>query len=305
MKKILLLSALIGANIFQVHAQQKEGMNHIEKMCGCFSVNFKYAETFSPDLDYKFHDREEMNAVELALPIEKTDNKIVIQHLLVINDTMIIKHWREEWSYESPVIYKYTDHRTWKKEKLTAAEVKNKWTQTIWEVGDEPRYQGVSAWITNDDMTYWESTADAPLPRREYSVRSDYNIMKRRNRIVITDDGYVHEQDNDKVIRADKKDKLLAQEKGFNTYVSRKDKDCKSAENWWKKNEAFWAIVRNDWGDIINTSSSLNLKWKVDGKMMHEHLDGLWKEWRTSNLSSAEVDRRVKEIINQFRDANS
>ena len=41
-----------------------------------FRSDFNYAETFSPDPDYKYHDREEIGGTaELALPIEVTDKK--------------------------------------------------------------------------------------------------------------------------------------------------------------------------------------------------------------------------------------
>jgi len=50
------------------------------------------------------------------------------------------------------------------------------------------------------------------LPRREYSKRSDYNVMMRGNHVEITDEGWLHEQDNEKVIR----DKDLALEKAVN-----------------------------------------------------------------------------------------
>src|SRR5690606_29547271 len=141
--------------------------------------------------------------------------KMALQHLLVIRDTMVIKHWREEWVYQSPVLHEFQGNKVWKRKTLPTADVAGTWTQTVWEVNDEPRYQGVSRWITNDGKTYWESTADAPLPRREYSVRNDYNILRRHNRIVLTPGGYQHEQDNDKIIRAeDGSDQLLAQEKG-------------------------------------------------------------------------------------------
>lgn len=81
-------------------AQLSEGKKNIEKLCGCFDVEFKYAETFSPDVNYKFHDREELSARELALPIEIAEKKVVIQHLLVMGDTSVIKHWREDCVYE-------------------------------------------------------------------------------------------------------------------------------------------------------------------------------------------------------------
>ena len=74
----------------------------------------------------------------------------MIQHLLVITDSMIVKHWREEWTYENPVIWRYKGDRTWVKETVPAEQVKGKWTQTIWEVADEPRYQGFSQFVNLD-----------------------------------------------------------------------------------------------------------------------------------------------------------
>ena len=96
MKKITWLLCLLIISTHS-HAQLKEGKKNIDQLCGCFAVEFKYAETFSPIENYKYHDREQMGALELALPVEKTDKKIVIQHLLVIRDSMIVKHWREDW----------------------------------------------------------------------------------------------------------------------------------------------------------------------------------------------------------------
>jgi hypothetical protein len=93
---ILAISLFVGA----LQAQQQEGRKNIEKLCGCFDIEFKYAETFSPDPSYKFHDREETSALELARPILNTDKKVTIQHLLVLRDTFVIKHWREDWVYE-------------------------------------------------------------------------------------------------------------------------------------------------------------------------------------------------------------
>lgn len=299
MKRIAILPlALLLTN--SAIAQQEYGHENIDKLCGCFSVNFKYAETFSPDNNYKYHDREETNATELALLLDKTKDKIIIQHLLIVADTMVIKHWREEWAYESPVMYQFMGDRTWKKKELAAAEVKGKWTQTVWEVSDEPRYQGVSAWVNNDNKTFWESTADAPLPRREYTVRSDYNVMKRHNRIYFTADGYVHEQDNDKILRTGGTDKLIAQEKGYNSYYRMADGDCKAARDWWAKNGQFWTSVRGEWEAYLAGAPIVTLKAKVDNKMMHEQLNDLWKEWRSNKIAKADLDSRVKQVISKF-----
>ncbi len=298
MKGRILLLLLAGTTT--LNAQPKEGKKNLENLCGCFSVNFKYAETFSPDDTYKFHEREDMNAIELALPIETTDKKLVIQHLLVVADTMVIKHWREEWVYEAPVMYEYQGDKVWKKKELAAAETKNKWTQTVWEVNDEPRYQGVSMWVNNDGKTFWESTADAPLPRREYSTRSDYNIMKRRNRLYLTENGYVHEQDNDKILREEGKDKLIAQEKGYNTYYRVEDKECAKAKEWWKNNAEFWSVVRNEWNKYIATTETVTVKSKVDDKILGEHFTALWKDWNSKKIKTSELDAKVHEVLTKF-----
>ena len=100
------------------------------------------------------------------------------------------------------------------------------------------RYQGASEWIRTDGKTFWQNTSDAPLPRSEYSVRNDYNILKRTNRLTLTDFGWVHEQDNQKIIRHQGSDKLLAEEKGVNSYKKTDESKCAAAKAYWEKNKA-------------------------------------------------------------------
>jgi hypothetical protein len=277
------------------------GRQIVDKLCGCFEVDFKYAETFSPDPDYKFHNRDETGGTaELALPIEISDKKVVIQHLLIVGPNTVVKHWREEWTYENPVIWRYKGDRTWVKETLPAAQVKGKWTQTVWEVADEPRYQGFSQFVNLDGKIIWQNTTDAPLPRREYSVRSDYNILKRTNRMNITDSGYLHEQDNQKIIRANGTDKLLVEEKGLNTYKRIADKECAAAKEYWEKNSTYWGRVRKIWGDYINTHDTVSLKNKIDNKFLHEYLINLSKDYLAKKISEGEIDSKINAEITRF-----
>jgi hypothetical protein len=277
------------------------GRQVVDKLCGCFEVDFKYAETFSPDPDYKYHNREETGGTaELALPIEVSDKKIVIQHLLVVNPKTIVKHWREEWTYENPVIWRYKGDRTWVKEKLPAEQVKGKWTQTVWEVADEPRYQGFSQFVDLDGKIIWQNTTDAPLPRREYSVRSDYNILRRTNRMNITDSGYVHEQDNQKIARENGKDKLLVEEKGLNRYKRIANKECEAASAYWEKNKDYWGRVRMVWADYINTHDTISLKNKIDGKFLHEYLIAQAIDYADKKITEKELDSKIKAEITRF-----
>ncbi|MGQ0740330.1 MAG: DUF6607 family protein [Bacteroidota bacterium] len=299
MKRIAGLAALL-ILVTGVNAQQ-DGKKIIDKLCGCFEVDFKYAETFSPDPDYKYHNREETGGTaELALPIEVSDKKIVIQHLLVVGANTVVKHWREEWTYENPVFWKYKGDRTWIKETIPAEQVKGKWTQTVWEVADEPRYQGYSQFVNLDGKIIWQNTTDAPLPRREYSVRSDYNILRRTNRMNITDSGYLHEQDNQKIIRTSGTDKLLVEEKGLNSYKRIDEKECAAAKEYWEKNKDYWGRVRKIWADYINSHDTILLKNKIDGKFLHEYLIGLGKEYVAKKVSDADIDEKIRTEINRF-----
>ncbi len=284
-----------------VFAQPAPDRQIIDKLCGCFEVSFKYAETFAPSADYKFHDREEIGGTaELALPIEVSDKKVVIQHLLIVSPTVIVKHWREEWTYENPVIWVYKGDRTWVKEILPAEEVKGKWTQTVWEVADEPRYQGYSQFVNLDGKIVWQNTTDAPLPRREYTVRSDYNILKRTNRINIGPAGYLHEQDNQKIVRNQNTDKLLVEEKGHNNYRKIEEKECDAARKYWEENKEYWTKVRKIWEDYINANDVISLKEKIDNKLLHEYLLTLASDYKTKKVSRDEIDGRIRAEIDRF-----
>ena len=291
--------------IIQIATAQTPDKN-INNLCGCFNVEFKYAETFSPDTSYKFHERETINGgLELVFPVEASDKKIVLQHLLVITDKVIIKHWREDWTYENPIIWKYQGNKTWTKEIQKPEAVKGKWTQSIWEVSDEPRYQGTSEWLNANGQKFWLSTTDAPLPRREYSVRSNYNLLNRTNRIIINDSGYRHEQDNRKIIKAaDGTEKLLVEEKGINTYVRTSEATCAAAKTWWEKNKFYWEKVRAIWEEKITNISTIKMETKVKDKVLHEYLMAQAKEYAEGKIPEAELDTKIKLYIDMFLNSN-
>lgn len=284
-----------------VQAQAPKDRKIIDQLCGCFEVSFKYAETFAPSADYKFHEREEIGGTaELALPIEVSDKKVVIQHLLIVGPKTVVKHWREEWTYENPVIWKYTGDRTWVKETLPADQVKGKWTQTVWEVADEPRYQGLSQFVEMDGRIIWQSTTDAPLPRREYTVRNDYNILQRTNRLNIVDGGYLHEQDNRKIIRSNGTDQLLVEEKGHNNYKKIEEKECEAARQYWEENKEYWSKVRRVWEEYVNTHDVITLREKIDNKLLHEYLLTLSRDYAAKKVSAADIDARIRAEISRF-----
>ncbi len=264
----------------ELTAQDKKELdkNAIKKMCGCYEVTFNFTETFnySNDSLYRPSDTKISKGLEWAELVTDEENKISIQHLLQVGhggQYHIVKHWRQDWLFENKDFYMFNGDNQWVFETKSEEEVKGQWTQKVYQVDDSPRYEGSSTWVHVDGKSYWENTTDAPLPRREYTKRSDYNVTERGNRHEITDYGWVHDQDNAKVIREEgKEDILLAKEKGYNTYVKVDDSRCQAAADWWKENYDKWALVRTKWEDVYGRNKDLNLEAKVDNKVLFKHL---------------------------------
>ncbi|WP_422107900.1 DUF6607 family protein [Winogradskyella sp.] len=280
MKKVALLTSLIFAISFTAIAQKKKKQDKeaIKEMCGCFEVTFNFAETFqfSEDSLYKPSKTKTDRGLEWAQLVVDEDDKVSIQHLLQVgppDQPYIVKHWRQDWLYENTDFYMYNGDNEWLFKEKDKKNVKGQWTQKVFQVDDSPRYEGSGTWVHVDGKSYWENTTTAPLPRREYTKRSDYNITMRGNRHEITDFGWVHDQDNDKVIReAGKEDVILAKEKGYNTYKKVDDSRCQAAQDWWKANYDKWALVRTKWQDVYGRNKDLILETKVDNKVLFKHL---------------------------------
>ena len=231
---------------------------------------------------------------------EEQPGKLVIQHLLVANDTRVIKHWREDWLFQSASLLRFDQNATWKRVSLSPAQAKGQWTQRVFEVDDSPRYEGSATWIHADGRHYWESTTDAPLPRREYTKRTDYNVMRRTNHHEIRSDGYVHEQDNDKIIRSETGDQLLASEKGLNTYKRTDDAKCRAAQLWWTKNRAYWADVRTVWDEVLVNRDVVALRGQVKGNVLGRELDELSATTLTDSYNSAASRVLIRQTIEKY-----
>jgi hypothetical protein len=124
--------------------------------------------------------------------------------------------------------------------------------------------------------------------------------LRRGNRIVLNDSGYVHEQDNQKIIRTGKTDKLLVEEKGINSYVRLKDSECLAAKVYWEKNQAYWAKVRAAWDEYLAKHSNITLQDKIDGKVLHEHLFAMAKDYSSNKIAAGEIDTKIKEGVLKY-----
>ncbi|MDX2303132.1 MAG: DUF6607 family protein [Microscillaceae bacterium] len=299
----IFVSISLSLGVFAASAQNKkqEDQAAIKAQCGCYEVTFEYAETFSPDTTYQFHERKKTGGLEWITVAEENQDKIVIQHLLIVGKNHVIKHWRQDWLYQNQDLYSFVKGDHWRFEQLAPEKVKGQWTQKVYQVDDSPRYEGSATWIHVDGRHFWESTVDAPLPRREHTTRNDYNVMRRTNHHEILEYGHLHEQDNLKIIRSEAGDQILALEKGLNTYRKVDESRCQAAQDWWQKNQAFWKEVRHAWDELFARKQDLRLHQKVDDKFLFQYLSALEKEAGESlNLNVQELRSRIKNTIDQY-----
>ena len=300
MNKNIIITIMVMAFSLSIYAKNKktQDRNAIKKMCGCFEVEFNFAETFkySSDSTYVPSNNYKTGGLEWAQLVDDEKNKISIQHILLVgpeSSPFVMKHWKQDWIFENQEFYMYNGNNSWNYKTKSKGKVKNQWTQKVYQVDDSPRYEGSATWVHVDGKSYWENISDAPLPRREYSKRSDYNITERGNRQEITNDGWIHDQDNSKIIRSiDKNDILIAKEKGFNYYKRVDDSRCKAAANWWTQNYSKWKTVRDKWNEIYSRKTDLKLHSLVDSKPLYSYL------FDDAIINEESINKTIESFIN-------
>lgn len=298
MLKSWLQTSLVAACVLygsSAHAQKKEDIEAIKSMCGCYEVSFNFAETFSPDKDYQFHDNYYSGGLEWVQVIEESKGKIVLQHLLIVNDSFIVKHWRQDWLYEPSTMLTYEGKRQFRNQAIKP--LKGQWVQLVAQVDDSPRYAGIASWVHADGRHFWESSAYAPLPRREYTKRSDYNLMLRRNRHEIMPYGWVHEQDNQKILRSEAGDRLIAQEKGWNEYKKVADERCHLAQEWWDKHQDYWNMVRRSWEQHLSDKTAFEIAATYQDEPLYKHFFEIEKAYTAGDIDFDTARQRVEALI--------
>ncbi len=241
-------------------------------MQGEYTVDFAFDETVLLAPGYERASAQRSGGDEVVIVVEDTPTKIVLQHLLVDQKSgHVTKHWRQDWMYEAPRRWEFASDQTWRTRAIPADRTRGAWTQCVYEVSDAPRYCGTGRWNHRYGVATWTSDRTwRPLPRREYTRRSDYNAMNVENRHTIVPGGWTHEQDNTKTVRrADGgTERTIAREFGFNDYIRTGELDFKPAYDYWNATKDYWAKVRARWDERLADPRGLHLKTKVDGMAM-------------------------------------
>ena len=267
-------AVLLSANTLVAAAQDgatARDRQSILAMQGEYLVDFAFDETVLLQPGYERAAAMRSGGNETVIVVEDTPTRIVLQHLLVDGKSgYVTKHWRQDWVYEAPGRFEFTADQTWSVRSIAADKNKGAWTQCVFEVSDAPRYCGTGRWDYTNGIATWTSDLSwRPLPRREYTKRSDYNAVSAVNRHTITPNGWTHEQFNTKVLRKpDGSQVELAREFGFNDYQKTTEVDFKPAYTYWEATRGYWAKVRARWDGFLLKTPGVHLKTRIDGMAM-------------------------------------
>jgi hypothetical protein len=219
-------------------------------MGGEFRVRFAFDETVALAAGYAPHAAQRSGGTELVEIIADSGEHISLQHILVLGaEHTVVKHWRQDWQYQPKALLRFRGLGRFETQPVAASDALGAWSQTVYEVDDAPRYAGIGRWSHTHGEDAWQSDLTLrPLPRREYTKRSDYQALEVTNRHVLTPAGWVHEQDNTKlVIDGDGRTHAIAREQGLNSYTRITDYDFGAGREYWKNTSAYWSVVRAEW----------------------------------------------------------
>jgi hypothetical protein len=283
-------------------------------LAGAYRVSFQFVETMGAAIDYEPPRPYFSWGTEWVHVLDQSDRSVRLQHTLVMyfreddgttSEPMVMKHWRQDWTYEDRDLHTYRGNQIWARKTLTEEEAQGSWTQAVYQVDDSPRYETNGRWDHTGGVSRWTSDdAWRPLPRREFSVRDDYNVLAGTHTITVTPRGWVHEQDNRKLQVSKDRDEVrcVACETGIDRYerITAPDVVQPGAE-FWAQTGGYWQAVREEWAKVLETRDRFELKQQDGGSKLYEEHFGYAAQVEDEEVYDADAGRaHAHETIGRF-----
>jgi hypothetical protein len=241
-------------------------------MAGPYRVSFDFLEVVRFDPGLKPDAPYQSWGTEYVFIAEDRPDFIALQHILVmrmqlaggkVSEPMVVRHWRQEWRHEAPSLLAYEGANTWARRAVPADDRRGAWVQSVLQVDDSPRYAARGRWQHSSGVSTWISDETwRPLPRREFSVRKDYDVLVGTNRHTVTPQGWVQEENNLKLALGDRR--YVAREYGVARYERIRDYDFGPGEKYYARSEPFWSEVRAAWRELEERGGRFSVRAPVD-----------------------------------------
>jgi hypothetical protein len=306
-------------------ALQEPGLSTYEKdrrailaMAGPYRTSFEFLETIGYSLDFERARPYQSWGTEYIYVVEDREDFISLQHIMVmfaagengeLQGPFVQKHWRQDWQYQKPELLEYAGNNVWQHQTLDDSAVSGTWAQSVFQVDDSPRYEAIGKWQHYPNFSTWlSSTTWRPLPRRETTVRDDYQVLEGTNRHTILPNGWVQEEENYKVKldaagQRSHEEPYIAKELGVNRYERIIDFDFSAGDAYWQQTQPFWSDVRKVWQEYFAAAPQMTIVEEADGvplfAVLFEKAETLTAG---ESYDSEQVQQEVRSILANYID---
>ena len=278
-------------------------------MAGDYRTSFDFIETVGFTEGYEPKAPYQSWGTERVYVVANEPEFVSLQHIIVMHfvdqdgfksDAMVVKHWRQDWRYEDGEMHAFRGRGAFALQVLDQDSREGAWTQTVYQVDDSPRYEAIGRWTHVPGVSYWQSDdRRRPLPRREFSIRDDYQALYGSHRITITPAGWTQEEDALKLVLDEKNrpstsQPYLAREAGLSRYDRLLDYDFSAGDDYWQDTGAFWSRVRHYWDALYKAEPEFSFVKSVDGMPMFMALFGMAGE---EFESEADMDEAIAALL--------
>ena len=294
---------------------QEKGLGELERdrrailaMAGTYRVTFDFLEVTpfgasdGPKAPYQswgtekvYVDSDTGESISLVHVLEMR----IVQPDGKVSEPMVTKHWRQDWAYQPKQIVEYRGNDRWERRQLAAGDASGRWLQTVYQVDESPRYASIGKWQHTGSFSTWQSGETwRPLPRREWSVRQDYQVLAGTNRHTIIPTGWVQEENNLKAVltasrELDSSKPYVAREYGVARYERIRDADFGAADQYYERTREFWDQVRDRWSKVFAERGTVTLRGPVDKlglfQPLFAHADEIAEQGAAASQKNQEV----------------
>ena len=284
-------------------------------MAGVYQASFDFIETIGFEHDYVPRAPYQSWGTEYIFVVEDRGSFISLQHILVMimqmpdgsrSEPMTMKHWRQDWTFEDTHMNVYVGNDTWEPESIPTTAAAGAWTQAVYQVDDSPRYESLGKWEHKVGTSFWQSgQTRRPVPRRETSVRKDYDYLLGFNRHTITPSGWTQEEDNLKVRLVETSNTsgdsevVLAREAGLNRYERIVNFDISPAKSYWANTQRFWDAINARWRQLLQDNKGYRLE-KHQGQSFLMSVLREGDRVSRNDIADEEIEHFVDQLFRRF-----
>jgi len=284
-------------------------------MAGPYRTSFDFIETIGLTPNYTPPAPYQSWGTEYVYVVESKASFISLQHILVMvisqpngqtSDPIVVKHWRQDWRFEDRTLFTFKGHNGWEETQIRRSDIKGTWSQSVYQVDDSPRYDSYGTWQHEPNYSSWQSAETwRPLPRREFSVRDDYQALIGSNRHTITPTGWVQTEENKKVVldgTSSQISSIIAVEEGLARYERIANHDWSAGDKYWSDTAMFWADVRNTWEAHLRTNKGTKIVKPEGKRALFMEMFALANLYAGSAYEAEAAQRDIATTLENFTD---